>query len=85
MSLRSLEAGFQPKTAPLPGAAAKSGTTESEDVQMEDDEEEFTSPEQIADSLVTLSLLPESRWKNLLSLDAIKVYFVHFYDLLIYN
>lgn len=34
---------------------------------------DFKSPEQISDELVTLSLLPDSRWKNLLSLDIIKV------------
>lgn len=77
MSLRSLEADYQPKTAPLPGATAKSSDVEIEDIRIENDDEEFTSPEQIADSLVTLSLLPESRWKNLLSLDAIKVYLVY--------
>lgn len=34
---------------------------------------EYDSPEQLGEQLVTLSLLPESRWKNLLSLDVIKV------------
>ena len=34
---------------------------------------EFKSPEQISDALVTLSVLPNSRWQNLLSLDVIKV------------
>ena len=34
---------------------------------------EFTSPAQLADDLVTLSLLPNSRWQNLLNLDIIKV------------
>ena len=42
-----------------------------------DDEEfirsEFKSCEQISDELVTLSLLPNSRWQNLLNLDIIKV------------
>lgn len=76
VSLRSLEADFQPKTAPLPGSAVRSSTAETEDEdQIEEGDEQFTSPEQIADSLVTLSLLPDSRWKNLLTLDAIKVCF----------
>lgn len=49
------------------------------DVDMEGDEEmcdemiEYVSPEQLGEQLVTLSSLPESRWKNLLSLDVIKV------------
>ena len=34
---------------------------------------DFKSPEQISNELVTLSLLPNSRWQNLLSLDIIKV------------
>lgn len=42
---------------------------------MQDDveEDEYKSAEQIADELVTLSLLPTSKWLNLLSLDVIKV------------
>lgn len=35
----------------------------------------YTSPEQIDLDLVTLSLLPESRWKNLVNLDIIRVCF----------
>jgi U3 small nucleolar RNA-associated protein 21 len=37
------------------------------------DYKNYTSPEQLALELVTLSLLPESRWKNLVYLDIIKV------------
>lgn len=33
---------------------------------------EFQSPEQISKDLVTLSMLPESKWKNLLLLDTIR-------------
>lgn len=50
-----------------------------QDVDMSGDEEpcdemiEYVSPEQLGEQLVTLSLLPESRWKNLLNLDIIKV------------
>lgn len=49
------------------------------DVDVVEDEEtcdemiEYVSPEQLGEQLVTLSSLPESRWKNLLSLDVIKV------------
>ena len=43
----------------------------------EDEEEfimsEFKSVEQISDELITLSLVPNSRWQNLLNLDIIKV------------
>lgn len=37
------------------------------------DYKNYTSPEQLAFELITLSLLPESRWKNLIYLDIIKV------------
>lgn len=43
-----------------------------EDV-MEDEDQTYKSPEQISSDLVTLSLLPSSRWKNLIHLDLIKV------------
>lgn len=36
------------------------------------EEDEFASPEQLADDLITLALLPNSRWQNLLHLDVIK-------------
>ena len=45
---------------------------EDEDV-MEYEAAEFKSPEQINEELITLSLLPTSRWLNLLHLDVIKV------------
>lgn len=38
-----------------------------------DVDDEYKSAEQISDELVTLSLLPTSRWLNLLNLDVIKV------------
>lgn len=72
VSLRSLEADFQPKVAPLPGSTARSSCSEIEVSETMEEDEQFASPEQISDSLVTLSLLPDSRWKNLLNLDAVK-------------
>lgn len=36
-------------------------------------DEKYKSPDQISSELVTLSLLPESRWRTLLNLDVIKV------------
>ena len=33
----------------------------------------YKSPEQLAEDLITLSTLPDSKWKNLLNLDLIKV------------
>ena len=46
---------------------------EESDEEEQDEMTGFKSPEQISAELVTLSLLSESRWKNLLSLDVIKV------------
>ena len=76
VSLRALEQDFEPKLAPLPGSTARQSEEDGEPIQTSAEEDEFSSPEQIADSLVTLSLLADSRWKNLLSLDAIKVQFL---------
>lgn len=44
-----------------------------ETIEPSDEMIEYDSPEQLNEQLVTLSLLPESRWKNLLNLDIIKV------------
>ena len=33
----------------------------------------YTTPEQLSEELVTLSLIPRSRWQTLLNLDTIKV------------
>ena len=40
--------------------------------EMADIDGEFKSADQIANDLVTLSMLPESRWANLLKLDIIR-------------
>lgn len=51
---------------------------EVEEVEMEEKSnvEEYISPEQISSPLVTLSMLPESRWQTLINLELIKVYIV---------
>ncbi|XP_061425838.1 WD repeat-containing protein 36 [Lethenteron reissneri] len=81
VSLRPLPADYEPRTEALPGGAAHGG-----DVAVREDEDfgddvdggdeamvsEFHSPEQLSESLVTLSSVPESRWKNLLNLDVIR-------------
>jgi U3 small nucleolar RNA-associated protein 21 len=36
----------------------------------------YTTPEQLSEGLMTLSLLPRSRWQTLLNLETIKVRFV---------
>jgi U3 small nucleolar RNA-associated protein 21 len=80
---RALPEGYRPKLMPLPGASSDGlgrvinldpdARGEDEDERMAVDHEEFVSPEQIANDLVTLALLPESKWANLLNLDVVKV------------
>ncbi|XP_014828162.1 PREDICTED: WD repeat-containing protein 36 [Poecilia mexicana] len=69
VGLRPLPADYQPEEETLPSAAA--ALTEQE-VTSEEPDDAFQSAEQLGAALVTLSLMPESRWKSLLHLDAIK-------------
>lgn len=39
----------------------------------------FISPDQLAEELVTLTLLPRSRWQTLLNLEVIQVWFLAFF------
>ncbi|XP_041359034.1 WD repeat-containing protein 36-like isoform X2 [Gigantopelta aegis] len=73
VSLSPLPANFEPKLLDLP-STYYSHTDQDEDSQDVTDYEKskFKSPSQISDELVTLSLLPNSRWKNLLNLDVIR-------------
>ncbi|KAM3939235.1 WD repeat-containing protein 36 [Leptodactylus fuscus] len=72
VSLRPLPSNYEPAVVMLPGATED---IEEDIVEVEDASEdmmEYESPEQLGEQLITLSLLPESRWKNLLNLDVIK-------------
>ncbi|GFO27669.1 WD repeat-containing protein 36 [Plakobranchus ocellatus] len=77
VSLTPLPANFEPQLSALPTTiVADSDTAEFDGAAMTedvDDEQVYKSSEQIADELVTLSLLPTSRWLNLLHLDIIKM------------
>ncbi|NXS60277.1 WDR36 protein, partial [Brachypteracias leptosomus] len=72
VSLRPLPADYEPSVV------TRLSTCPVQDVDVAGDEEtcdkmiEYVSPEQLGEQLVTLSSLPESRWKNLLNLDVIK-------------
>lgn len=70
VGLRPLAADCQPAEEVLPGVAAEEAEQE---VTSEEADDEYQSAEQLGAELVTLSLLPESRWKSLLHLDNIKV------------
>ena len=80
VSLPPLPADYVPSVAPAPGSAPDDGVvvtaadeSEPEPELKELKEEEFSCPQQLADQLVTLSLLPDSRWAHLLNVDAILV------------
>ncbi|XP_044030741.1 WD repeat-containing protein 36 [Siniperca chuatsi] len=69
VGLRPLPADYQPAEETLPGVTADESEQE---VMSEEVEDAYESAEQLGAELVTLSLLPESRWKSLLHLDTIK-------------
>ena len=66
---------FSHEVAHILPAHNKFLTVSKEEIKEEEEfiNAEFKSVEQISDELITLSLLPNSRWQNLLSLDVIKV------------
>ncbi|MBZ3886724.1 WD repeat-containing protein 36 [Sciurus carolinensis] len=73
VSLRPLPTDYVPSVVMLPGTCQTQDIDiPEENVEPSDEMIEYDSPEQLNEQLVTLSLLPESRWKNLLNLDVIK-------------
>uniref|UniRef100_A0A673LAH4 WD repeat-containing protein 36-like n=1 Tax=Sinocyclocheilus rhinocerous TaxID=307959 RepID=A0A673LAH4_9TELE len=68
VSLRPLPADYEPTVIMLPGTCPKEDVLDAESSEMA----EYISPAQLDEHLITLSLLPDSRWKNLLHLDIIK-------------
>ena len=80
MPLRQLPNDYIPQCIKMPSTSILNlnGQEEvvedaSEEKDDEDDYKNYESPEQISYKLVTLSLLPDSRWKNLVNLDIIRV------------
>ncbi|XP_016396578.1 WD repeat-containing protein 36-like [Sinocyclocheilus rhinocerous] len=73
VSLRPLPADYEPTVIMLPGTCPSRDTEEEDVLDAESSEmAEYISPAQLDEHLITLSLLPDSRWKNLLHLDIIK-------------
>ncbi|KAK3868574.1 hypothetical protein Pcinc_026051 [Petrolisthes cinctipes] len=75
LSLRPLTSDHQAATVCLPSAgAAEFQVAEAEETveDTKDEDEEYISPQQISEELITLAMLPTSRWLNLLSLDVIR-------------
>ncbi|XP_073333569.1 WD repeat-containing protein 36 [Pagrus major] len=69
VGLRPLPADYQPAVETLPGVTADMSEQE---MTSEEADDAYESADQLGAELVTLSLLPESRWKSLLHLDVIK-------------
>uniref|UniRef100_A0A671VVY0 WD repeat domain 36 n=1 Tax=Sparus aurata TaxID=8175 RepID=A0A671VVY0_SPAAU len=69
VGLRPLPADYQPAVETLPGVTADELEQE---IASEEADDAFESADQLGAELVTLSLMPESRWKSLLHLDVIK-------------
>jgi U3 small nucleolar RNA-associated protein 21 len=92
VSLNPLESSCTPKRLTFPRVVAdvKEFDENEEEEEPEDDDVrgenkgskdtqmdiEYSSPEQISERLITLSLQPSSRWKNLYNIDLIKVIFL---------
>ncbi|KAF1474268.1 WD repeat-containing protein 36, partial [Pygoscelis antarcticus] len=72
VSLRPLPADYEPSMVTRPSTCPVQDVDVAGDEETCDEMIEYVSPEQLGEQLVTLSSLPESRWKNLLSLDVIK-------------
>lgn len=69
VGLRPLPADYQPAVETLPGVMP---VEPEQEVTSEEADDAYQSAEQLGAELVTLSLLPESRWTSLLHLDAVK-------------
>ncbi|XP_015915378.1 WD repeat-containing protein 36 [Parasteatoda tepidariorum] len=76
VSLHPLPDSYDPLLFDLPQNNVQeidgSEMVESSSTDMDEDYPEFMSPTQFSDHLVTLSMLPNSQWLNLLDLDIIK-------------
>lgn len=85
MGLRPLPADYQPTVETLPGVFRSDPDDQEDEAEEEAHSDEFKSADQLGAELITLSLLPESRWKSLLHLDTIKVTLSVFYIVKIDN
>ncbi|KAK3090298.1 hypothetical protein FSP39_010724 [Pinctada imbricata] len=73
--LKQLPPDYEPVVMEMPSTKRRSEQVDETVDEEEEDycQSEFKSLEQISDELVTLSLLPKSRWHNLLNLDIVKM------------
>ncbi|KAH3731188.1 hypothetical protein DPMN_057196, partial [Dreissena polymorpha] len=75
VGLTALPDNYEPRLVNLP--TTRRPDTDADKEEVADEEEfvraEFKSADQISSELVTLSLLPNSRWQNILNLDIVKL------------
>ena len=84
ISLRPLPSSYRPSVVDLPSTQPQDDGDDDDNDKEEEEVEDAESDENdkddaqglqpLADGLVTLSLLPKSRWWNLHNLDIIKVW-----------
>lgn len=73
LSLGPIKKEAEPRELTLPHhLTTREEEGEMKEELMEEGEDEFVSPQQIREDLITLANLPTSRWLNLLNLDVIK-------------
>lgn len=71
--LRPLDPDSEPPAIDLPTTSEIDAPKEDEnDLTVNEDDDTYKSPHQIAQNLITMSTLVASRWQNLLSLDVVK-------------
>lgn len=71
--LRSIDPTSEPPAIDLPATSEVDAKKDDEnDLTIEEDDDTYKSPHQIAKNLITMSTQVASRWQNLLSLDVVK-------------
>ncbi|XP_012271441.1 WD repeat-containing protein 36 [Orussus abietinus] len=72
VSLKALPADYVVPSMDLPGILVTDGEQLLELEEEAETTDEYSSPDQLHETLITLSLLPNSRWQNLLNIDIVK-------------
>lgn len=71
--LRSIDPNSEPPPIDLPSMSENDVAKDDENnLTIDEDDDTYKSPHQIAQNLITMSTLVASRWQNLLSLDVVK-------------
>lgn len=73
VSLRSIPDDYDAQVLQLPSLTGTEDSDEEEESEEEITEEKVDTVDQLADSLITMSMEPRAKWQNLLHLDTIKL------------